>query len=202
MVGPAPYQEGITATLDITGEKAVKFSVKQVQDEGLLPQDAVITNANWWGVEVSAYTTEDGCWKSSQDCWDQTTVCYDSAPPTGDAGCRGWEAHCKDIQDKCQSGNFNGPPKLAKMTATAMADSPTATIAPAALQTGGIYAAGEEVVNAGSMKVSENGSCGNTGSGQTCKGSVMGGCCSAAGYCGEGADYCGSGCQGDFGVCG
>ncbi|KAF7869719.1 hypothetical protein EAF04_004503 [Stromatinia cepivora] len=201
MPGPAPYQPGISATDSITGTKAVKFSAKQSQNEGLLPPNAVLTNANWWGVEVATYTTEEGCWNASSDCWNQTTVCYDSAPPTGDKGCRDWEAHCRAIQEGCQGGNFNGPPVLAKMTATATAPVMTATIAPAAEQTGGVYAAGSTVVSAGSLKVSEDGSCGG-GEGQTCKGSSFGECCSQAGYCGGSGDYCGTGCQGDFGVCG
>ncbi|APA12997.1 hypothetical protein SS1G_08493 [Sclerotinia sclerotiorum 1980 UF-70] len=202
MPGPAPYQPGISVTDSITGKKAVKFSAKQTQNEGLLPPDAVLTNANWWGVEVTTYTTEQGCWNASSDCWNQTTVCYDSAPPTGDKGCRDWETHCKAIQEGCQEGNFNGPPVLAKMTGTtAMAPTMVATIAPAVEQTGGVYAAGSTVVSAGSLKVSVDGSCGG-GEGQTCRGSSLGECCSQAGYCGSSGDYCGTGCQGNFGVCG
>ncbi|KAI9649729.1 hypothetical protein NHQ30_002310 [Ciborinia camelliae] len=200
MAGPAPYQPGISPTDNITGAQASKFSSTQDQTEGLLPQNAVLTNANWWGVEVSAYTTESGCWDASQNCWDQTTVCYDSAPPTGDTGCRDWENHCTDIQNGCKAGNFNGPPKLAKTTAAAVA--PTATIAPAASQTEGVYAASLTVVAAGNLKVSMDGNCGGDGTGQTCKGSSFGNCCSQAGYCGSTGDYCGMGCQANFGVCG
>ncbi|QSZ34196.1 hypothetical protein DSL72_005785 [Monilinia vaccinii-corymbosi] len=115
MPGPAPYQPGSSAAIDTTGVEAAKFSAKQDQTEGLLPQNAVLTNANWWAIEVAAYTTEDGCWNASADCWKQTQACYDSAPPTGNAGCRTWEAHCKEIQHGCQAGKFNGPPQLAKM---------------------------------------------------------------------------------------
>lgn len=200
MPGPAPYQPGVSATESITGSKAAKFSTKQDQNEGLLPQDAVLTNANWWGVEVAAYTTEAGCWNASSNCWNQTTVCYDSAPPTGDAGCRDWEAHCTAIQDGCKEGDFNGPPTLAKSTAATVTMS-TATIAPAASQTGGVYAASSTVVSAGDLKVSVDGGCGS-GNGQTCKGSEFGDCCSQAGYCGSSGDYCGTGCQASFGVCG
>ncbi|ESZ97680.1 glycoside hydrolase family 61 protein [Sclerotinia borealis F-4128] len=198
MAGPAPFQPGSSPTLNITGAQAAKFSANQGQGEGLLPQNAILTNANWWAVEVAAYTTEAGCWDASSDCWNQTTVCYASAPPTGDAGCRDWEAHCTQIQDACQGRNFNGPPKLAKTTAKMQ---PTPTIAPAASQTGGVYAAGSTVVQAGDLKVSVDGSCGDD-NGQTCKGSSLGNCCSEAGYCGSGGDYCGTGCQRDFGVCG
>lgn len=150
-------------------------------------------------MEVAAYTTEAGCWAASEDCWNQTTVCYDCAPPTGDKGCRAWEAHCAEIQKGCEGGDFTGPPVLAK-TDGAVATA-TVMIAPAAEQTGGIYAAGSIVVSAGSLRASEDGKCGD-GNGQTCEGSVFGECCSQVGYCGGNESYCGMGCQGDFGVCG
>ncbi|THV49177.1 hypothetical protein BGAL_0208g00290 [Botrytis galanthina] len=200
MAGPAPYQPGVSSTSNTTGSKAAKFSpFTATQHEGLLPQDAALTNANWWGVEVAAYTTEAGCWAASENCWNQTTVCYDCAPPTGDKGCRAWEAHCAEIQKGCEGGDFTGPPVLAK--AEGAVATATVTIAPAAEQTGGVYAAGSIVVSAGSLRASEDGKCGD-GNGQTCKGSVFGECCSQVGYCGGSESYCKVGCQGDFGVCG
>ena len=201
MAGPAPYQPGISSISNTTGSKAAKFSAYTAQqNEGLLPQDAAITNANWWGVEVASYTTEAGCWDASSDCWNQTTVCYDCAPPTGDKGCREWEAHCTAIQKGCEGGSFTGPPVIVK-TEGAMTMAMTATIAPAAEQTGGVYAASSTVVSVGSLGVSEDGKCGD-GNGQTCKGSLLGECCSQVGYCGSSESYCGVGCQGNFGVCG
>ncbi|KAM3065777.1 hypothetical protein ACMFMG_009998 [Clarireedia jacksonii] len=201
--GPAPYQGSSTATTDVS--KSVKFSVQKSQTEGLLPADAVITNGNWWGVEVAAYTTEDGCYAASTDCWAQTDVCYKTAQPTGDTGCRDWEAHCTDIQNGCESGNHNGPPALAKsnvqagtqgttqVSSQATAAATSTAVRPSATATNtGTYNL------AGGATISEDGSCGD---GQTCQGSTFGNCCSAAGYCGSSSDYCGKGCQSSFGTC-
>ncbi|OAL44264.1 hypothetical protein IQ07DRAFT_481616, partial [Pyrenochaeta sp. DS3sAY3a] len=52
-----------------------------------------------------------------------------------------------------------------------------------------------------SAPVSVDGSCGATGGGQTCGGSVFGNCCSEYGYCGSTDIYCGTGCQSGFGTC-
>jgi len=56
-VGPAPYTSSANTGNVNAG------SEKPIQSEGLLPENAVVTNANWWGIEVESYTTEDGCWK-------------------------------------------------------------------------------------------------------------------------------------------
>lgn len=37
----------------------------KTQLEGLLPGNAILENANWWGVNFNAYTTEAGCWNVS-----------------------------------------------------------------------------------------------------------------------------------------
>jgi len=202
--GPAPYLGNSTATTDIS--KSIKFSVQKSQTEGLLPSDAVITNGNWWGVEVPAYTTEDGCWAASTNCFDQTTVCYNTAQPTGDTGCRDWEAHCTDIQNACESGNYNGPPALAKSNVQAGTQGTTQAASQAAPQYTSSTAVHSSAAatktatpnSAGGATISEDGSCGD---GQTCQGSTFGNCCSAAGYCGSSSDYCGTGCQSSFGTC-
>ncbi|KAI0009497.1 glycoside hydrolase family 61 protein [Xylariaceae sp. FL0662B] len=74
------------------------------------PADYIVKNANWVGVEVAAYTTEDGCWAASSDCWDQAQACYDSAPPSGSENCALWEGKCQGIEDACAAGDFVGPP--------------------------------------------------------------------------------------------
>ena len=53
--GPKRYVSGVSAFTEVkqAGE----------QHEGLLPADAVLTNANWWGVEVPSYNDEAGCRK-------------------------------------------------------------------------------------------------------------------------------------------
>jgi len=58
MVGPAPYQNGTSPT--------IHMDPLTTQGEGLLPKDAIATNANWWGMELDSYTTEDGCWNVGQ----------------------------------------------------------------------------------------------------------------------------------------
>ncbi|KAI1244259.1 hypothetical protein MGN70_014129 [Eutypa lata] len=87
---------------------AKKTIIKQT--EGQVPDDYLIKNANWVGVEVDAYTTQDGCWASAEQCWDQAETCYDAAPPTGNANCRVWEARCTEINDACDAGDYVGPP--------------------------------------------------------------------------------------------
>ncbi|KAI1405251.1 glycoside hydrolase family 61 protein [Hypoxylon fuscum] len=91
-------------TTTSTSSKALK------QAEGKIPSNYLIKNANWIGVEVSDYSTEDGCWDASSACWSQASDCYDSAPPTGSANCQVWEQKCDGIDTACNAGNFNGPP--------------------------------------------------------------------------------------------
>ncbi|KAI0852951.1 glycoside hydrolase family 61 protein [Daldinia vernicosa] len=109
MPGPKVYKpakpKGMAAfTSTSTSSKALK------QTEGNIPANYLIKNANWVGVEVSSYSTEDGCWKASEECWNQAKGCYDSAPPTGSANCRVWESKCDGISDACSAGDFDGPP--------------------------------------------------------------------------------------------
>ena len=57
MPGPAVYSGGV-----VSGNKVASLPK---QDEGLLPAKFVVTNANWWGVELDSYSTQDGCWNVS-----------------------------------------------------------------------------------------------------------------------------------------
>jgi hypothetical protein len=57
MPGPTPYVGGSSPAIKI------KAALRpQTQSEGLLPGNAILTNANWWGVELDPYTTATGCW--------------------------------------------------------------------------------------------------------------------------------------------
>lgn len=76
----------------------------------LTPDNCLIKEANWCGTEVADYDGEDACWKASDACYKQAQTCYDQAPATGDNNCKVWEAKCKDIQDHCSAGEFQGPP--------------------------------------------------------------------------------------------
>lgn len=112
MPGPKVYQPAadseMKAAVASTSSKAVQ------QTKGTIPPEYLIKNANWVGVEVSSYSTEDGCWKASEACYDQASECYDSAPPTGGANCRVWEEKCDGITAACSAGDFNGPPNKGK----------------------------------------------------------------------------------------
>jgi hypothetical protein len=57
MPGPEPFVSGSSAA--IKSKAALR---PQTQSEGLLPGNAILTNANWWGVELDSYTTATGCW--------------------------------------------------------------------------------------------------------------------------------------------
>ncbi|KAI0889069.1 glycoside hydrolase family 61 protein [Annulohypoxylon maeteangense] len=107
MPGPKVYQPTkctSKAVLTSASSRALK------QSKGVIPSNYLIKNANWVGVEVPDYSTEDGCWKSSEACFSQAKECYDSAPPTGSANCHVWEDKCDGISAACNAGNFNGPP--------------------------------------------------------------------------------------------
>jgi hypothetical protein len=54
MVGPKPYKSETSAVLH-------RPALLQ-QTEGSLPENAIFTNANWWGFELDSYSTEVGCW--------------------------------------------------------------------------------------------------------------------------------------------
>ncbi|KAK0112750.1 hypothetical protein ONS95_014485 [Cadophora gregata] len=102
--GPEVYKPGQSPG------KTVKLL--QRQDEGLLPGNARIVNANWWGVELDPYGDEDGCWNASTACFSQADTCYKSAPPTGSKNCRVWESRCSGIQGACKEHIFTGPPSF------------------------------------------------------------------------------------------
>ncbi|CZS88649.1 uncharacterized protein RAG0_00323 [Rhynchosporium agropyri] len=100
--GPGIYRPGESALIEV--EPVEK------QTEGLLPGDAYLTNANWWGMEVSSYGDEGGCWNASRNCYSQVDTCYKTAPPTGSKNCKVWEGRCSSIQTACDKGVFTGPP--------------------------------------------------------------------------------------------
>ncbi len=56
MPGPPPY----TNT-----RPSVQVSQVTLQKVGLVPSNAIVTNANWWAVELDSYSTSDGCWNVS-----------------------------------------------------------------------------------------------------------------------------------------
>jgi hypothetical protein len=82
-----------------------------VQIEGKIPEDCIVKNANWCGVEVPQYTNEASCWRSSENCSKQEGECYRQAPPSGEANCEVFASHCQKIQGECSARRFKGPPE-------------------------------------------------------------------------------------------
>ncbi|KAK9422362.1 hypothetical protein SUNI508_04718 [Seiridium unicorne] len=76
----------------------------------LVPDNCLIKEANWCGVEVADYSDETSCWAASEACYAQGQTCYDTAPPSGYKNCDVWDTKCKGIQDACSAGSFTGPP--------------------------------------------------------------------------------------------
>lgn len=108
------------STYELPGPKLAKLTANAVQaastgqttqTEGQKPSGCLVENANWCGTEVSDYTTEKGCWASGEECWQQAEKCFDAAPITGNTGCKLWQTKCQGINDQCNAGNFQGPPK-------------------------------------------------------------------------------------------
>lgn len=82
------------------------------QQEGVIPEDCLLKNANWCGLPIASYSGESACWDGSKECWNQSKGCYDNMPPSGAANCKTWESYCESINDACNSGDFEGPPKF------------------------------------------------------------------------------------------
>lgn len=75
------------------------------QSTGLLPSNAILENANWWGVEIPSYSNVTGCWASSNNCWDQSRACFAQAPPTGAANCYIWNDKCTGVNQQCEDAD-------------------------------------------------------------------------------------------------
>ena len=90
-------------------------STADKQTDGLVPAHAIVRNANWYGIELDKYSTEDACWAQSKLCWDQVDDCYAKAPPTGSSGCKLMEGKCTNVDDQCTARNFDGPPDYNKV---------------------------------------------------------------------------------------
>ncbi|KAI0161180.1 glycoside hydrolase family 61 protein [Hypoxylon sp. FL1284] len=117
MPGPRVLEPAKLATMAASiSVSSSKAALKQT--EGKLPPNYLIKNANWVGVEVADYSTEDGCWKASEACFNQAAACYDSAPPTGSANCLAWEQKCDGISAACSAGDFRGPPNKGQKLAS------------------------------------------------------------------------------------
>ncbi|KAI9171004.1 putative endo-beta-1,4-glucanase D [Paramyrothecium foliicola] len=80
------------------------------QEEGVIPEECLVKNANWCALPIASYSGESDCWAGSKACWKQSSACYDSMPPTGAANCEIWGDYCETINEACNAGDFEGPP--------------------------------------------------------------------------------------------
>ncbi|KAH6659620.1 glycosyl hydrolase family 61-domain-containing protein [Truncatella angustata] len=97
MPGPSVYDVSASPAFSVQSDFP---NITSVNGATLVPDNCLIKEANWCGVEVADYSTEDSCWKT----------CYDSVPPTGAKNCKVWETKCDGIKDSCSAGTFSGPP--------------------------------------------------------------------------------------------
>ncbi|KAK0391281.1 hypothetical protein NLU13_0782 [Sarocladium strictum] len=239
-------------------------TVTKKQEQGAIPDDCLVKNANWCGEPIKSFSDETGCWDGVTACWDQADECWDSVPPSGYANCDVWQAYCKSMEKACKDQKFDGPVKftgkevfaglpgvipepygkfdettvgggkgdskpedngsVASKTSVAATEpakaTPTKAVegepvdeeygeAPELPQEEDITDDDAEqdegsdqspVEKSPLLKVSEDGRCGGS-TGQTCKGSTFGDCCSKKGRCGRKTRHCACGCQSDFGEC-
>ncbi|KAH8198122.1 hypothetical protein TruAng_007699 [Truncatella angustata] len=91
MPGPSVYDVSASPAFSVQSDLP---NITSVNGATLVPDNCLIKEANWCGVEVADYSTDDSCWKVSEECYNQSQTCYDSVPPTGAKN----------------SGTFSGPP--------------------------------------------------------------------------------------------
>ncbi|KAH8173337.1 glycosyl hydrolase family 61 domain-containing protein [Sarocladium implicatum] len=229
--------------------------ITKKQEQGVIPSDCLVKNANWCGKPLSTFSDESGCWDTVTECWDQAETCWDSVPPSGYANCEVWQTYCKSVEKQCKGGDFsNGVAKftgkevfaglpgdipapygsfnesivgggtggtkpkdvseganngeVASTTSSTAVSFPTEIEAPEESSKEPVEGNENEddaqnqspVEESLLLKVSEDGRCGGS-TGQTCKGSNFGDCCSRKGRCGRKTRHCTCGCQPDFGEC-
>ena len=80
------------------------------QTAGAVPDDCLLTNGNWCGIELAPYHTQAGCWDAARACDEQGRACYASAPATGDRNCGVWNDKCVGVAEACEAHDFEGPP--------------------------------------------------------------------------------------------
>ena len=115
-----PFPQFGPAVYTSNAKRSLETRAAPVQSVGLTPANCILENGNWCGTEVPNYSSESGCWDSSEKCWAQSTTCYDTAGPTGSKNCHLWESKCEAIQQACGSGNFNGPPNKGEVLTPAL----------------------------------------------------------------------------------
>jgi hypothetical protein len=132
-----------------------------------------------------------------------------------------WADYCEVLTSECEEGNYEGPVAFEgkehfaavpgdipvpynTFEGTKVGESNKSTEAtssanvPKPQETAGTSP--DEETSESGLKVSEDGRCGAE-TGQTCKGSSFGECCSKKGKCGRKTRHCACGCQSGFGEC-
>jgi len=108
---PAAYPVPGPPVLVLPEGESSSSSPPPQQQEGRIPEDCLIKNANWCGVEVPAWTGASGCWAAAENCSRQEAACYAAAPPSGEANCRVWSRDkCRKVQAACSGGGRAGGP--------------------------------------------------------------------------------------------
>ncbi|KAF4450544.1 murein transglycosylase [Fusarium albosuccineum] len=97
---------------DVWIPTSAEAGTKQTQKDGVVPKDCLAKNANWCGKPIAKYSGQQNCWAAAKQCWNQGDTCWDSAPPSGGSGCTTWSDYCKEMNNACESGNYEGPPKF------------------------------------------------------------------------------------------
>ncbi|KAE9371285.1 carbohydrate-binding module family 18 protein [Stipitochalara longipes BDJ] len=220
--GPKVYVSNISLTIQ---HPSLPF-----QNAGMLPSNAVLTNANWFGLELSPYSTAEGCSNATASCYNQSTACLSMAGPIGISNCNIWINKCETMESNCNSGNYNGPPNQGKIlnptpSSALYANTHAASLQPSIvelttiIETPSTHPSASSAISASApsaaasladssayspppgTKASPDGTCGPE-KGYTCLGNQDGPCCSSNGYCGATDDYCGKMyCQPLWGHC-
>ncbi|KAK8212279.1 glycosyl hydrolase family 61-domain-containing protein [Phyllosticta capitalensis] len=113
-----PYDTPGPAVADLVTDASAavtKNTLKQM--EGQVPSGAILEMAGWCAYEVSAYSDMDGCYAAAKDCWAQQGDCWDYAstlPTSGSPWCDLLTDKCQGIDDKCDAGDYYGPPDSGK----------------------------------------------------------------------------------------
>ncbi|KAK0746684.1 glycosyl hydrolase family 61-domain-containing protein [Schizothecium vesticola] len=119
----------------------------------------LIKNANWCGVEVPRWTTEEGCWASVKQCWEQAEACYKEMGPVGGANCDVWgESKCKAMgEEECRVGEgeragktWEGPRKrvLTEVFLDERGAPPVGNVDEGGVKTGSVAGGAKPVVSA------------------------------------------------------
>ncbi|KAL2754360.1 carbohydrate-binding module family 18 protein [Sodiomyces alcalophilus JCM 7366] len=109
--GPEPYSPSASSNAAASEMSRSSSSLSAI--DGAIPSDCLLKNGNWCGRPIEPYSDSSGCWAAVEECFAQGNACYNPAPATGVKNCDQWNRLlCHAIQDRCDAGNFEGPPEV------------------------------------------------------------------------------------------